>query len=26
MEVTEMSQELKWCLRSKLPSDATVSK
>jgi hypothetical protein len=24
--VTEMSQELKWCLRSKLPSDATVSK
>jgi hypothetical protein len=26
MEITEMSQELKWCLRSKLPSDATVSK
>ena len=26
MEVTEMSQELKWCLRSKLPSDAAVSK
>jgi hypothetical protein len=26
MEITEMSQELKWCLRSKLPSDAAVSK
>jgi hypothetical protein len=26
MEVTEMSQELKWCLRSKLPTDATVNK
>jgi hypothetical protein len=25
MEVTEMSQELKWCLRSKLPSDTPVS-
>jgi hypothetical protein len=25
MEVSEMSQELKWCLRSKLPSDAPVS-
>src|SRR6266403_1623862 len=25
MEVTELSQELKWCLRSKLPSDAPVS-
>ena len=25
MEVTELSQELKWCLRSKLPADATVS-
>src|SRR5437879_3559232 len=24
MEITEMSQELKWCLRSKLPSDAPV--
>ena len=26
MEITEMSQELKWCLRSKLPSDAAVTK
>jgi hypothetical protein len=26
MEVTELSQELKWCLRSKLASDAAVSK
>jgi len=26
MEITEMSQELKWCLRSKLPSDAAVAK
>jgi hypothetical protein len=26
MEVTELSQELKWCLRSKLPSDLSVSK
>ena len=25
MEVTEMSQELKWCLRAKLPSDTPVS-
>jgi len=25
MEILEMSQELKWCLRSKLPSDAPVS-
>ena len=25
MEVLEMSQELKWCLRSKLPADAPVS-
>jgi len=25
MEITEMSQELKWCLRAKLPSDAPVS-
>jgi hypothetical protein len=25
MEITEMSQELKWCLRSKLPSDTPVS-
>jgi hypothetical protein len=24
MEVTELSQELKWCLRAKLPADATV--
>jgi hypothetical protein len=24
MEVTELSQELKWCLRSKLPTDAAV--
>jgi hypothetical protein len=24
MEITEMSQELKWCLRSKLPSDTPV--
>src|SRR5436305_15093110 len=26
MEVTELSQELKWCLRSKLPSDLPLSK
>jgi hypothetical protein len=26
MEVTEMSQELKWCLRSKLAAHATASK
>jgi hypothetical protein len=26
MEVTELSQELKWCLRSKLPSDLAVQK
>jgi hypothetical protein len=26
MEVTELSQELKWCLRSKLPSETTVPK
>jgi len=25
MEILEMSQELKWCLRSKLPSDTPVS-
>ena len=25
MEVSELSQELKWCLRSKLPQDAAVS-
>ena len=25
MEVTEMSQELKWCLRAKLPSDTPVT-
>jgi hypothetical protein len=25
MEITELSQELKWCLRAKLPSDAPVS-
>ena len=25
MEVTEMSQELKWCLRAKLPADTPVS-
>jgi hypothetical protein len=25
MEVSEMSQELKWCLRAKLPSDTPVS-
>jgi hypothetical protein len=25
MEVSELSQELKWCLRAKLPSDAPVS-
>jgi hypothetical protein len=24
MEVSELSQELKWCLRSKLPQDETV--
>lgn len=24
MEVTELSQELKWCLRAKLPADETV--
>ena len=26
MEVLELSQELKWCLRSKLPSEEAVSK
>src|SRR5580704_11300463 len=26
MEVSEMSQELRWCLRSKLPSDAAVGR
>jgi hypothetical protein len=26
MEVTELSQELKWCLRSKLPSDLAVER
>jgi hypothetical protein len=26
MEVTELSQELKWCLRSKLPADLPVSR
>jgi len=26
MEITEMSQELKWCLRSKLPSGAPVGR
>jgi hypothetical protein len=25
MEISEMSQELKWCLRAKLPSDTPVS-
>jgi hypothetical protein len=25
MEITEISQELKWCLRAKLPSDTPVS-
>ena len=25
MEIMEMSQELKWCLRAKLPADATVT-
>jgi hypothetical protein len=25
MEITELSQELKWCLRSKLPQDETVA-
>jgi len=25
MEVSELSQELKWCLRAKLPQDATVT-
>jgi hypothetical protein len=25
MEVNELSQELKWCLRSKLPQDETVT-
>jgi len=25
VEITEMSQELKWCLRAKLPADAPVS-
>ena len=24
MEILEISQELKWCLRSKLPADAEV--
>jgi hypothetical protein len=26
MEISDLSQELKWCLRAKLPSDAAVSK
>jgi hypothetical protein len=26
MEITELSQELKWCLRSKLPADEAVPK
>jgi hypothetical protein len=26
MEITDLSQELKWCLRAKLPSDAAVTK
>jgi hypothetical protein len=26
MEISDLSQELKWCLRAKLPSDAPVSK
>jgi hypothetical protein len=26
MEISEMSQELRWCLRSKLPSDAAVGR
>ncbi len=25
MEITELSQELKWCLRAKLPADTAVS-
>jgi len=25
MEITEMSQELKWCLRAKLPADTPVT-
>jgi hypothetical protein len=25
MDITELSQELKWCLRAKLPSDSPVS-
>jgi hypothetical protein len=25
MEIMEMSQELKWCLRAKLPADTPVS-
>jgi hypothetical protein len=25
MEITELSQELKWCLRAKLPADTPVS-
>jgi hypothetical protein len=25
MEILELSQELKWCLRAKLPTDAAVS-
>ena len=25
MEISEMSQELKWCLRAKLPTDTPVS-
>jgi hypothetical protein len=25
MDVTELSQELKWCLRTKLPQDETVN-
>jgi hypothetical protein len=26
MEISDLSQELKWCLRAKLPSDAPVTK
>ena len=25
MDISELSQELKWCLRSKLPSDSPVN-
>jgi len=25
MEISELSQELRWCLRAKLPSDLPVS-